>query len=208
VTIRKGQDWGEPGALAPHAPVADDDAEAAALLQAGWPLPTPIEIGVLGGDLHQTLGEPHHDEDDLRSGRGMRLPMDAGSVVLDSGEPVLFVAHLVAQARPGRGWWNGRTVVVTNGSFVEGANLGPRAHPNDGRLDLTDGELPRGQRRTGRRRALTGTHVPHPDLSEARITERVIESEVPLHVRLDGRPVGTARRLDLRCHPDAWIAVV
>lgn len=208
MTIRKGEDWGAPGPLASDAPVADDDAEAAALLQASWPAPTPPEIGLLGGDLHQTLGEPHHDEDDLRAGRGMRLPMDAGTVRLDGGEPLVFVAHLIALENPRRGWWSTRTVTVLNGSFAEGANLGPRAHPNDGRLDLTDGTLPRGQRRAGRRRALTGTHVPHPDLDVARIRDRTIESEVPLRVRLDGVDVGSARRLEISCHPDAWTVVV
>ncbi len=209
MTIRRGQDWGEQGALAAGAPVADDDREAAELLEHVWtPEGPPPEIGILGGDLHVTLGEPHHDESDLREGRGMRLPMDLGTVRIDDGEPLVFIAHLVATERPNGRLWSTRTVTVLNGSFVGPYNLGPTAHPNDGRLDITDGKLPRGQRRAGRRRALTGTHVPHPDLSVRRSAHHIIESVTPLHVRLDGRSVGSGRRLEITCHPDAWRAVV
>ena len=75
MTIRKGQSWGEPGPLAPDAPVADDDIDAAELLQRLWlPSRTVVELGLLGGDLHRTLGAPHHDEDDLRGGTGHALP--------------------------------------------------------------------------------------------------------------------------------------
>ncbi len=213
MTIRKGEPWGAPGALPADAPVADDDAEAAAELQRRWGAdgdapPDPPVVGLLGGDLHRTMGEPHHDEHDLRSGQGMRMPMDAGTVRMDDGPPRVFVAHLLATAdRRGR-LWHGRTVTVVNGSFAGPYDLGPRAHPNDGRLDLVDGELPPRQRRIGRRRAVTGSHLPHPDLDERRITRHVVESEQALHVRLDDVEVGTARRLEIVCHPDAWVAVV
>jgi hypothetical protein len=213
VTIRKGEAWGAPGSLPADAPVAEDDAQAAAELQRRWGVdgaaPTdPPHIGLLGGDLHRTVGEPHHDEHDLRSGQGMCLPMDAATVRLDGGAPQVFVAQLIATAdRRGR-LWHGRTITVVNGSFAGPYDLGPRAHPNDGRLDLVDGELPPRQRRMGRRRALTGSHLPHPDLTERRTAHHVVESDRVLHVRLDDVDVGVARRLEITCHPDAWIAVV
>lgn len=209
MTIRKGQDWGGPGTLEPGEPVGDDDAEVAELLSAVWSEGAPAPgIGLLGGDLHRTLGEPHHDEFDLREGRGLRLPMDLGTVRIDGGAPRVFIAHLVAMEQPRRGLWSTRTVTAVNGSFVGPWNLGPRAHPNDGRLDITDGVLPRSQRRAGRRRALTGTHVPHPDLSERRTAHYEVDSAVPLHVELDGRAVGCGTRLEITCHPDAWVAVI
>lgn len=209
MTIRRGQDWGEPGPLPPGAPVADDDAEAADLLQALWTPEGPVpEVGLLGGDLHRTVGEPHHDEFDLREGRGMRLPMDLGSVRLDDGPPQVFVAHLIATARRDGRLWSSRTVTVLNGSFAGPYNLGPRAHPNDGRLDLVDGTLPRNQRRAGRRRALSGAHLPHPELAERRSARLLVASDEPLHVRLDGRDARPATQMEIVCHPDAWIAVV
>lgn len=209
MTIRKGQDWGEPGELSADAPVSSTDAQTAMLLRELWrPGGPPVEIGLVGGDLHATLGAPPHDADDLRSGPAMRLPMDLGTVCIDGGSTRLFVAHLIATTdRRGR-LWNHRTVTVMNGSFAGRWNLGPHAHPNDGRLDLVDGALPPGQRRSGRRRMLTGTHLPHPQLEERRIRHAAVESAVPMRIRLDDRDVGTGRSLEITCHPDAWIAVV
>lgn len=208
MTIRKGEPWGEPGPLREGAPVAADDAAASAALQVDWHAGGPtIQIGLLGGDLHRTLGDPHHDEADLVAGRGMRLPMDLGTVSIDGGVPRVFVAHMVATARRNGRLWGSRTVTAMNGSFLGADNLGPRAHPNDGRLDVVDGTLPRTERATGRRRAATGTHLPHPDLVERRTAHHVIESARPLHVRLDGLQVGSGHRLEITCHPDAWIAV-
>lgn len=209
MTIRKGEPWGTAGPLADHAPLATSDADVADLLQLRWSTDgEPIEVGVLGGDLHRSLGGPHHDEEDLRAGRGLRLPMDLGTVRIDGGAPRVFVAHLIATAHARGRLWSSRTVTVLNGSFAGDDDLGPRAHPNDGRLDICDGVLPRGQRRAGRRRARTGAHLPHPDLAERRTAHHVVESGTPLHVRLDGRRVGSGTRLEITCHPDAWIAVV
>ncbi len=211
MTIRRGHDWGDAGALAADAPVFATDFEASCALQAsldsGGGL--PAEIGLVGGDLHRTLGAPVHEERDLRSGRAMRLPVDVGIVRMDSGEDVVMLAHLVAMSA-GRGRiFNGKTLVVMNGAFVGSLNLGPRAHPNDGRLDVTIGTLPRADRRQARTRALTGSHLPHPALAEQRIAAATFDlGPDGLVVQVDGRHVGRARRLEVECRPDALVVVV
>lgn len=211
MTIRKGQSWGTAGGITPGSPVVGSDDGARRQLQQMWSgqdeRSGPPEVGILGGDLHRTLGAPRHDEADLLAGRATRFPMDLGTVRVDDGPEQVFVAHLIATASPSGRLWSSRTVIAMNGSFAGGLNLGPRAHPNDGRLDIVDGELPRPQRRTGRRRALTGSHVPHPDLAERRSAHLVIDSDRPLHLLLDGVTAGSGTRLELCCHPDAWIAV-
>ena len=212
MSIRKGAAWGAPGALAAGAPLYRDDRSAADALQRavddGAQLGDLGEIGLLGGDLHRTLGAPRHDEQDLRDGRAMRFPMDLGEVRLDGGAPQLFVAHLVATRTADGRLWSGRTIIAMNASFRDELDLGPRSHPGDGRLDVTDGSLPLGERRAGRRRARTGSHVPHPQLRERRVRQLEIELDRPLHVRLDGDLVGRARRLELRCLADAVVVVV
>lgn len=225
MTIRPGEPWGEPGPLAADAPVLDSDAAAAAVLQARYDALAAEErgalgggalgeIGLVGGDLHRTLGAPGRDAAQLRGGAGVRFPVDVGVVALPGGERV-FLAHLVAQPRTVAGaargvrWWSVRTLAVMNAGFVDDMDLGPRSHPNDGRLDVTDGELPRGQRRAGRRRARTGTHIPHPALRTRTARSLTVDAEGrDLHVWLDGVHVGAARSLPIRCIPDAVTVVV
>lgn len=222
MTIEKGQPWGTAGSLAPDAPVFDHDRAAGRFLSsclAELGTADPPEFGLTGGDLHRSLGAPRHSGDDLRAGTATRFPIDVAILTTDAGTDVA-VAHLVATAdRRGR-LWHGRSVVVVNGSFVGDFDLGPRAHPNDGRLDLTDGALPPGQRRAGRRRARTGTHLPHPDLRARRVTEYRFGADADagpglvgatgesLYLRIDGDLLGRVTTFSVRCLPDAAIVVV
>jgi hypothetical protein len=208
VTIRKGEPWGEPGPLAPGAPAVTDDRAAAEVLQARWRAGgEPVQVGLLGGELHRLLGSPRRTAAELLDGAGHRYPMDLGTVRIDGGEPLVFVGGLVATGGRRRRWWSTRTVTAMNGQYASGFRLAPRAHPDDGRLDVADGRLPRRERRAGRRRALTGSHLPHPDLRERRVEHLEVVGEHPFGVHLDGVLVGRGRHLELRCHPDAWIAV-
>lgn len=209
MTIRKGVQWGEPGPLAEDAPVLADDRSVSRALEAADRARVPLaEVGLVGGDLHRTLGAPRHDERALREGDGRRLPIDVGRVRLADGSEHLFVAHLIAHDRRHRRWWSGRTVIVMNGDVAGPMRLGPRAHPNDGRLDVTDGRLPAGQRRTGRRRARSATHLPHPDLAVRRTDHLTVEHERGLNVWVDGEHVGTSPVLELACLADRLVVVV
>jgi hypothetical protein len=139
MTISKGSDWGAAGPLPDGSPVATDNASLRALVVAqrrGGPV---VPIGLTGGDLHRTIGSP--DPGRLSSDGARRYPIDVVEVVLDEGDPTWFVAHLVAGASP---MWLRRTVVVMNAAFVGPANLGPKAHPGDGLVDVTDGRVPLG----------------------------------------------------------------
>lgn len=211
MTVRRGQDWGAPGPLASDAPVAGTDGEVAdlvaAAIAAGDELP---EVGVLGGDLYTALGSPGRSEADLRAGRGIRLPVDLGEVVVDRGDGVVsrhvFLAHAVAHRSRRR--WASRTIVAMNGTHLGRADLGPRAHPNDGLLDVTDGVIPRSQVRAATRRELTGSHLPHPGIVERRTASYEVLDERELPVLVDGRLIGAATHFELRCLPDALTIVV
>jgi hypothetical protein len=230
VTVRRGEDWGEPGALSVGAPVFGDDRDAALFVRdrlldrrsldgglAGGD--EPIEIGLVGGDLHASLGSPRHGEEDLRGASGTRFPVDVGLVRaqrVGGGEiSDCFLAHLVA--REGRrvgtvfsahGLFSSRTVVIMNATHRGDQDLGPRAHPNDGLLDVTDGQLLPGERIRARRRMRTGTHLPHPMLATSRGRSVEFRFSRPSAVELDGEPIGTITELGVRCLPDAIVVVV
>ena len=141
---------------------------------------------------------------------GMRLPIDLGEVVVDRGDGLIsrhvFVAH--ATAGRGRRRWSSRTVVAMNGTHLAGADLGPRAHPNDGLLDISDGRVPASQVRAAGRRERTGSHVPHPGILERRTAAYEVLDERELPIRVDGRLIGAATHFELRCLPDALVIVV
>ena len=203
MTIRKGEGWGEPGTLPPDAPVVLDDAGLRAIVEASRRRGVePPVVGLLGGDLCRTVGGPG-DRTRLASG-GVRLPIDLGRVEVD-GETHWFCAHLVARRR----WWWGRAAVVMNAQWLGDWDLGPRSHPNDGLLDLTDGRLPFGDRGEARRRARTGTHLPHPALHTARAGHHELAFDPPVGVWLDGvRVASAARRVVIDVEPDAAAIIV
>jgi hypothetical protein len=208
VTVRRGEDWGTAGALAPGAPVCTSDAELAALVAAVAGVAVdagavgPRECGLVGGDLCRTVAGPG-DRDRLTTAAARRLPIDVGTVALDGGPPRPFVAHVVAGRR-----FRGRVVAAMNAQYVGRWDVAPRSHPNDGHLDLLDARLSPGDRWKAWRRLRLGTHVPHPSIAQRRVIEAEVDLGRTVPVRIDGRPAGRARRLELRCVPDAWTIVI
>jgi hypothetical protein len=203
VTIRKGEPWGEPAPLPDDGVVVASDAEARRVLTEARlerrPLPT---LGLLGGDLCRTLGG-RGDAARLRSEGAMTFPVDLGEVLLD-GRVHLFVAHLVAR----RALWQGRAVVAMNAAWLGPRNLGPRAHPGDGLLDISEGALSWRDRLEARRRARVGAHVPHPGIQLRRTKAAQFAFDRPVPVRLDGERVGAFRAISVRVEPDAFHVVV
>lgn len=203
MTIRKGQDWGEVGTLAEDGLVVGSDAEIAAEWQAALQEGrAPREMGLLAGDLCQTVGGTGSAER-LRSLRATRLVVDICKATLD-GEEHWFVAHLVARRR----FWSGPTVVAMNAEFIGTWRVAPAGHPNDGRVDLVTGELSVGDRLKARSRLASGTHVPHPDIRIRRLREASVALEPGATVYLDGRPLGRFSQLDIEVVPDALTVVV
>lgn len=203
MTIEKGITWGRPGALPDDGVICRTNAEARRAVEdarrSNRPVPT---LGLLGGDLCTTLGGTG-DEARLRSPEAMTFPVDLGAVLID-GRLHWFVAHLVAR----RSWLRGRVVVAMNAQWVGRWDLGPRAHPDDGLLDISDGDPKLGQRLKARKRLATGTHLPHPAIEHRRVPAFQAELQPELDVYLDGENVGRARNLSVRLEPDALTVVV
>jgi hypothetical protein len=205
VTVAKGEPWGRPGPLPPDGVEVRSDSEARAVVErarrAGEPVPA---LGLLGGDLCRTIGG-RGDAERLQSSEAVQLPADLGSVLLD-GRQFWFVAHLVAR----RSWWRGRVVGLFNAQYVGDWDVAPRAHPDDGQLELLDVSpaMPLRARLAARRRVRLGTHLPHPDIRTEAVAAWQTTFDPPLDVRLDGVDVGPMRNLAVRLEPDALVLVV
>lgn len=203
MTVRKGEPWGGSGALPDDGIVVDSDLAARRVVtdsrRGNRPIPP---LGLLAGDLARTCGASGR-KDRLRGPDAQTLPVDLGEVLVD-GALHFFVAHLVAR----RSWWRGPVVAAMNAQFLGDWDVAPRSHPGDGRLDLLQADLSIGDRLKARTRLRSGTHVPHPGISERRVKAVQLDLAPRTSVWLDGERVGEARALSVRVVPDALTVVV
>jgi len=215
VSIRRGQNWGAPGRPAAATPVVASDAAVGDRLERLVDWDQRIVVGEMpsfvltGGDLHRTLGAPR------RRGTPEELLAEftCDVMVLSARDPAgteigaVAVAHVVGvqptalRRRPPL--WSTPSLVVANAAFVLGDNLAPRAHPGDGWIDVTSGMLHRRDRGRAAIRARTGTHVPHPDLTERRVREWKADPRVTYLLAVDGRSIGRVSDLRVTVVPDA-----
>jgi len=195
--IRRGEPWGGPASSPPDLEVDGDDADLAAAVAAAPGALVVFRPGP-GSDLARAVG--------LRAGsdptpRATELPVDAVRLAGDGlacNAVVLGVppdrlrwtspARSVEIEVDGQPWFAGSatTVVIANGQFLRGADIVPRGHPGDGRLEVQVYELRRRERRAMRRRLTTGAHVPHPRIRSR--TARVVELRAarPVAFEADG----------------------
>jgi hypothetical protein len=228
VTIAKGVQWGRPCSLEIGRPVATSDAELAELVRRqvlDGPKPNPgrfegaTAVGLAGGDLFVTLGGAAGGRSPCGPDAWL-FPLDAMVVRCDSdraaGGAMAAVAHVVALRHPARsrggelrhmGWFEAETLVVANAAFLGDWNIAPRGHPNDGRLEVTRGSLPRRDRRRLGARLRTGTHLPHPDLATSR-PKSVDSAGGPWRLFVDGVDHGMVDRFTVSVVPDAFAVVM
>jgi hypothetical protein len=104
----------------------------------------------------------------------------------------------------GRAVGNGRAfaVVVANGQFLRSADVVPRGHPGDGRIEVQVYDLDPRDRSRMRQRLGRGTHVPHPQIAQRAGRRVTVRWGRDSHRRgrpweIDGHPEGRAGGADL-----------
>ncbi len=203
MTIRRGEPWGEVRAVPDDVRIVDDDLALHHWVvrhrSAGQAI---TDVGVRRGDLARTCGGGPPGRLD---GEALYAPVDILRITADPGsayERVTWaVSHLVAR----RCWWRGEVLLAMNAEFYGAFDVAPRAHPNDGRADLVrvSGDMPWRSRRAARRRAVTGTHLPHPQLASRQAATFEEQFTRPLVLWVDGERWGTASRIRIDVEPDA-----
>lgn len=195
MVIGKGSSYGSESSIDPAWPSLVSDAELAQHVRTHATAPCTIT----GGDILTTLGGGAPPGVSPRA-----YPLDLLEVELDDGTTTVAAAHVVVR----RMLWAGEFLAAMNAAYVDGLYLGPRSHPNDGLVDVTVGRLGLQQRVMARKRAVTGVHLPHPDLKMTRKPEVVHSFGRSTPVRVDGVLVGETTRIRLTVRPDAGLVVV
>lgn len=204
MTIRKGEQWGRRIAKPSRIRHVSSDAELAQCSSEDF-----ISLG--DGDIYATIGSPTMlpDLDECTL-----LPIDALHVKilsLDASEKYCTAASCVEIGSFISLLKSGRYICVTNGGIVSGRNFAPRAHPNDGRLDimLVAESMSFRDRLTARKKAITGTHIPHPSISlrqdETFSAKRLGERD---KLQIDGVTVANWIEVSVSIVPDYWQIVV
>lgn len=200
MTISKGSSWGHPVVRPGELRIAATDAELATLLTDG----TGHPVAASGGDLFRTMGSrPIGGRNEL-----MAFPLDVVDVELDGRAPVVAVAHVLARLPARRGGaWRGPILVVMNAEFIGDADVAPRGHPNDGRVEtlVVDESMTARQRWASRRRMRNATHLPHPQISTRSVRNATYDFDTALRVFADGVDVGSARSITVTVRPDAAV---
>lgn len=203
MTIRKHAPWGRDGILEDTGQVIHHDHQGAQVVAAARAAGVePPTLGLVGGDLCATLGGPDDPARLYRAG-ARRYPVDLGIAVADGVEH-LFLAHVLVRRR----FWRGRIVAAMNAQYFAGWDLAPKSHPNDGRLDISDATLSWSDKFAARKRAPTGTHLPHPGIEVRRTAGRSYEFDPPARLFVDGVDRGRVEQLEVRVEPDALTIVV
>ena len=193
MTIRAGEEWGHRVERPADLQVFASDADLAAAVVAD----PAGNSAVSGGDLHRSLGSPALGE----RAELQRVTIDLLRIDAD-GRRLAAVAHLVMR----RSLWRGRTVAAMNVDHLGAWCVAPRAHPNDGRLDIVDAgaDLSWRDRLKARSRLPQGTHVPHPAIDVSSRTSMSWAFDEPVGLWLDAVRQGSARRVAVRVEPDAF----
>jgi hypothetical protein len=195
--------------------MVDDDAALHRLVQdlrsRGESLPP---VGLRGGDLFRALGGVD-GMDRLAAGEEVaRLPCDLVRLTLDGGAPVWMAVHAVARVpvlgSAALGWWRGPVTALMNAQYLGPWDVAPRAHPNDGRVDVVSvgRSFGVGNRWKARSRLPLGTHLPHPAISTRQVRTGRWEMDPSVRLRVDGVDVGRGRILTADVEPDAFTVVV
>jgi hypothetical protein len=225
--VRKGEPWERPAAGPAETTVQGGDADLAAAVAAR-----------LDGDAGPRVAFEAADDSDLARALGLgwgtagrapgslELPLDLMRVTIDGQEH--FAVNMVVLATPpdqlgmisprvgvhitvdGRPTYDAKaaSVVVANGQYLRGADVVPRGHPGDGRLEIQAYAPTVGESRAVRDRVAIGTHVPHPRIAQA--TGRRVEIEVAraARVEIDGVERGRGTEVTVEVLPEAFSLIV
>jgi len=197
--IKSGSEWGESYSGGCPRYVASSDSEIGRIVTQSWnsDVEVPV-IGVIGGDIWKAAGSPPGGVARLDGSSARTASIDVAEVHIKDCR-YAAVAHGFFL----RSWWRGPITAIMNSEWRGSWRVAPRAHPNDGWLDLVAGDLSMDQRWLARQRIKSGDHLPNSNLESRRIKEFTRNFPRRTRAIIDGVSVGDCETVVVRVIPDA-----
>jgi hypothetical protein len=197
--IRRGQPWGIPADMS-------DDVLVVKNNQVLSNTDRTRRIVLTGGDIARSLGNPVVP---VVGSACTEVAIDAMLCDITTTDSRSILAVAASSIVVGS-YWRGRHLIVSNAGWIGDSNVAPRAHPNDGKVEMLaiTSHMSLRQRILARRRMQTGTHLPHPDLSSMQIATQSIVRQNEERLMIDGRKIDNWASISIRVEPDYWRVLV
>lgn len=198
--ISPGSEWGASASIPQNAHVISSDRQLGVHLRDSSAKDVHGKsLLVTGGDITHVLGVKNRS---LDTGC-VRVVIDAIAVSYTDIHGSQHTDVCVGSLSISRRFQRGTISVVTNSGLWRGYEVAPRAHLNDGKLDIFEvsGAMRWSQRRLMWRKTATGTHLPHPLLSYSQGDFFNWEGN-PLRLEIDGQFVASVTMVTCRVQSD------
>lgn len=156
-------------------------------------------IFMKSGDIPRVLGVL----DRPRDAECLRIVIDVIAVSYTDASGIEHSDVCIASLSIARRFFRGTISVITNSGYWRKHEVAPRAHLNDGKLDIFEvsGAMPLGQRRLMWKKAETGSHLPHPLLSYSQ-GDFFHWKGNPQRLVIDGQHMGMVTNVSCRVQSD------
>ena len=203
MVIKRGEDWGQRTFRPNDLMVFDNDAQANRYLTQQLQSSSPTHsIAILQSNIARSLGL---NGSDLNVENMLKTSFDAIEVEFSDSSGKISHQRCLGNALIRNRWRRGSITGVFNTSFIAGRDWAPRAHPNDGKLDilLLDDAMGLRQRVTAYRLSKSGSHLPHPHLKYLQSQSYVVTDLETATLTLDSVRFGEVKSCRFRVIPDA-----
>lgn len=203
MTIRKGTNWGQQIARPVDLVTCQDDIAASILITSNLlNLQKLPQIAIRNSNLARALGIDGATDTSTKIFSTLFDLIRVDCLTVKSTSVTVFG---LGYALLRNSWWHGEIVAVLNESFIGNWDCAPRAHPNDGKLDvvIVSSGMKLFQRLLASRRVRSGTHIPHPDITTSQQTYFEAAFGTPKMLVVDGRQISAVKACKFTVIPDA-----
>jgi len=198
--ISPGSPWGTTSPTPDRAHYLSSDRELGILLRDNSAQHINTQsLFMQSGDITRSLGVKSR----ANNAECLRVVIDAIAVTYTDTTGVEHRDVCIGSLTIARRFLRGAVSVVTNSGYWRGREVAPRAHLNDGKLDIFEvsGAMRWGQRRMMWQKTLLGTHLPHPLLAYSQGDFSSWEGS-PQRLTIDGHFVAMTTKVTCRVQSD------